>query len=36
MKKLSQSVSYELKEGVAVLISNNPPVKARAGVGRGC
>ena len=28
MKKLSQSVSYDLKDGVAVLISNNPPVNA--------
>ena len=28
MKKLSQSVSYELNESVAVLISNNPPVTA--------
>ena len=28
MKTLSQSVSYEVKDGVAVLISNNPPVNA--------
>ena len=28
MKELSQSVSYQLKDGVAVLISNNPPVNA--------
>ena len=28
MKKLSQSVSYDVKDGVAVLISNNPPVNA--------
>ena len=28
MKKLSQSVSYEVKDGVGVLISNNPPVNA--------
>ena len=28
MKKLSQSVSYEVKDGVAVLTSDNPPVNA--------
>ena len=28
MKKLSQSVSYDARDGVAVLISNNPPVNA--------
>ena len=28
MKKLSQSVSYDVRDGVAVLISNNPPVNA--------
>ena len=28
MKELSQSVSYQPKDGVAVLISNNPPVNA--------
>ena len=28
MKKLSQSVSYDVKDGVGVLISNNPPVNA--------
>ena len=28
MKELSQSVSYQLNDGVAVLISNNPPVNA--------
>ena len=28
MKKLSQSVSYDVQDGVAVLISNNPPVNA--------
>ena len=28
MKELSQSVSYQLKDGVAVLISDNPPVNA--------
>ena len=28
MKNLSQSVSYDVRDGVAVLISNNPPVNA--------
>ena len=28
MKELSQSVSYDLKDGVGILISNNPPVNA--------
>ena len=28
MKKLSQSVSYEVKDGVAVLTTDNPPVNA--------
>ena len=28
MKKLSQSVSYDVQDGVGVLISNNPPVNA--------
>jgi 3-hydroxyacyl-CoA dehydrogenase len=28
MKELSQSVSYDVRDGVAVLISNNPPVNA--------
>jgi len=28
MKKLSQSVSYDVQDGVAVLISSNPPVNA--------
>ena len=28
MKKLSQSVSYDVRDGVGLLISNNPPVNA--------
>ena len=28
MKKLSESVSYDVNDGVAVLISDNPPVNA--------
>ncbi len=28
MKKLSESVSYDVKDGVAVLVSDNPPVNA--------
>ena len=40
MKKLSQSVFYDVRDGVAVLISNNPPVNAmsyhvRQGLGGG-